>query len=567
MLAACASTSRLWDVVLFPLLLLLLLLACTGPVYAAVPVSQPSGGAPTPGNVVFSNFFGISLELSFINYYLGNDSSTVPAPVVQYLSALHAHGSGKPVRLRLGGNSMDSSTYVPGQADLIHFTDPDANANDQPIDFGAQLFDTMNAMSDAVGGAEYLVGLSLRTPNNTNIPLLAGDIQKAVGDKIDAFLLGNEPDLYSAHGQRPYLKNYTTDDYIDDYQTVFNALQNTPQGDVLSLNNIAGPTTCCFWDLAPVLQSGWLDKYKQQLKYITVQHYPQNTCTGKPSFGVEWYIVHANTVRLASWQTPGITMANAAGKPMIMDEFNSIACGGAQGVSNTFGVALWTADYALQLAAVGYKAAYIHTREPGITYNPFDPPHVPAAQAGAWLTQPPYYAMLPVAEALEGTDGARVVDLNLQNSKTVQTATAAGYAIYAGASAAIRTLVLFNYQNASGATADYAIDAALAAQAGSAAAGAVTVRYLAAASVNEATEIAYGGLTYAGVGDAHPVPATFAASRPDANMSCADGCTVQVPGPGMAVVFFGGPSTATAAANSSANATNSDAIYVGARNW
>ncbi len=34
-------------------------------------------------------------------------------------------------------------------------------------------------------------GLSLRDPNSTNIPLLAGDAQKALGDKLDAFLLGN----------------------------------------------------------------------------------------------------------------------------------------------------------------------------------------------------------------------------------------------------------------------------------------------------------------------------------------------------------------------------------------
>ena len=34
-------------------------------------------------------------------------------------------------------------------------------------------------------------GLSLRQPNNTNIPLLAGDATKALGDDLDAFLLGN----------------------------------------------------------------------------------------------------------------------------------------------------------------------------------------------------------------------------------------------------------------------------------------------------------------------------------------------------------------------------------------
>lgn len=71
----------------------------------------------------------------------------------------------------------------------------------------------------------------MRTPNSTNIPLLAGDAENALGDDLDAFLLGNvrllfvlaaahrltltqEPDLYTAHGNRPNLQNYTTNDYI-----------------------------------------------------------------------------------------------------------------------------------------------------------------------------------------------------------------------------------------------------------------------------------------------------------------------------------------------------------------
>ena len=79
-----------------------------------------------------------------------------------------------------------------------------------------------------------IVGLSLRQPNSTNIPLLAGDAQNTLGDSLDAFLLGNvsaffapsivffcayivlvlqEPDLYTRHGQRPNLKNYTVQDY------------------------------------------------------------------------------------------------------------------------------------------------------------------------------------------------------------------------------------------------------------------------------------------------------------------------------------------------------------------
>lgn len=264
--------------------------------------------------------------------------------------------------------------------------------------------------------------------------------------------------------------------------------------------------------------------------------------------------MHSNTVGLAQWQRHGLDLAAAANKPVIMDEFNSISCGGTDGISNTFGVALWTADYALQMAAVGYAAAYLHTREPGVTYNPFDAPHVPAGGAGPWTTNPPYYAMLPVAEALQSDDGSRVVDLNINGSMSDGAATAAGYAIYSGKANTVHSFVLFNYANVSGATSDYALDAEFFKDASD---STVTVRYLTADSVNEQTNIAYGAQTYAGVGDANAVQATFAASMPDKNVSCSSGCTVQVPGPGLAVVFVGGAPATPSLTSSGDNGANS----------
>ncbi|KAI1786674.1 hypothetical protein LXA43DRAFT_975650 [Ganoderma leucocontextum] len=512
--------------------------------FAAVAVTPPANPPSTDANVVYSNFLGISMELSFINYYMGNSTDQIPGPFVKYLSTLQQPASGKPVRLRLGGNSMDSSTYVPNQQSIIQFTDPNANSNDQPVDYGSQLFEVMKGISSQVGGVQYLIGLSLRTPNDTDIPLLAGDASKALGDDLDAFLLGNEPDLYTAHGQRPGIANYTTQDYIGDYLTVFNNLKATPQGNVLSQNNIAGPTICCAWDLAGVLQSGWLDQYKQQLKYITLQHYPQDNCRGTTAFGIEHYVVHANTVSLAQWQQQGIQIAFQAKKSVLMDEFNSVSCGGVDGISNVFGASLWTADYALQMASVGYSGAYLHVRERGVTYNMFDPPAGVAGATGAWTTNAPFYGMLPVAAALQSTNGSRVVDLNIKNSMADASQVHAGYAIYDGSESTVHSLVIINFKNVSGTMSDYAIDPSFI----PASHGNITIRYLAASSIAEKTDIAWGGQTYAGVGDANPVQATFASSVADKTVSCTGGCTIQVPGPGLAVVFVG---------ESDASATNS----------
>ncbi|EMD40856.1 glycoside hydrolase family 79 protein [Gelatoporia subvermispora B] len=506
----------------------------------ALSVNAPSNPPSENATIVYANFLGLSVELAYLNFYFGNTTSDAPQPMLNYLSALHDRSSGLPLRVRLGGNSMDSATYVPSQQDMIEFTDPNSNSNDPIVNFGPVTFDVMNSVSDSVGGIQYLIGLSLRDPNSSNIPLLAGDAQKALGNKLDSFILGNEPDLYTRHGDRPNMANYSVYDYIGDYWVVLENLQDTPtDGDVLSLDKISGPTICCVWDLDAVLQSGWLNDFSSRLNYITLQHYPQDVCSGSYSFGLSHYLQHANTVSLAQWQSPGIdyllSLPPTSRRRLIMDEFNSLSCGGVPGLSNTFGVAMWTADYALQMASVGYSAAYLHTREPGISYNPVMPPAGVADNGGAWSTNPNYYAMLVVAEALQGGNGNRVVDLNIANSMQSTGATAAGYAAYDGNASVVNSIVLFNYANSSGTPSNFSLDSAFFHSAPSA--KNVTVRFLTAPSVNEEVFVTWGGQTLANIGDGLLTPASSAAWN-DQSLSCASGCTVQVPGPGVAVLFL-----------------------------
>lgn len=267
---------------------------------------------------------------------------------------------------------------------------------------------------------------------------------------------------------------------------------------------------------------------------------------------------HTQTVHLAQWQEAGLQRINSLPadqrKPVIMDEFNSASCGGIP-QSNMFGIALWTADYALQMAAVGYSGAYIHTREKGVSYNLFDPPDGAAGGAGVWTANANFYSVLAVTEALQTTKGSKVVDLNLNNSLNDYSAINAGYAIYDASSSNVRTLVLFNYANMSAQASDYVIPASV--FTGAADNANVMVRYLVAPTATETKNIAWGNFTYANVADGRLVEAQT--SWPDKTYSCAQGCTVQVPGPGMAVVFVGGApqTTASSPSNSTTSADGS----------
>lgn len=220
----------------------------------------------------------------------------------------------------------------------------------------------------------------------------------------------------------------------------------------------------------------------------------------------------------------------------MMTEFNSASCGGVPNVSDTFAVgSLWIVDYALQLASLGYSAAYVHTRERGIVYNIFESPEGPAGSNSAWTTLPPYYAMLAVSEALLSENGSVVVDLHIGNVTTNASTTVAAYAVYHAVNSTVNRVVLFNYAN--GTASQFTLPSNI--FPGFTITN-VTVKYLTAPNALEKVAITWGGGTFAGVGDGKLVPATGLGTVVNKQFDCSNGCTVNVSGPGMALVCVGG---------------------------
>jgi len=56
---------------------------------------------------------------------------------------------------------MDSSIFNETQTQFSVFTDPNANWNDQPVNYGPLVFRVMDTVSKRLGGAEYLIGESV----------------------------------------------------------------------------------------------------------------------------------------------------------------------------------------------------------------------------------------------------------------------------------------------------------------------------------------------------------------------------------------------------------------------
>lgn len=163
--------------------------------------------------------------------------------------------------------------------------------------------------------------------------------------------------------------------YVSEFETMRNdVVRNAPLANQAAL---VGPSVCCLKDgfqLEDVLNTGWLDQNIDYLAAVTVQHYPNNNCqiggnvrdsqTIFPDF-----LNHTSAQALTSIYLDGSAKAMAAGKEMVMLEFNSASCGGFPGLSDSFGAALWLTDWALQLAWGNFSSALMHVGGQNVYYN------------------------------------------------------------------------------------------------------------------------------------------------------------------------------------------------------
>ncbi|KAF8322044.1 hypothetical protein DL93DRAFT_2162895 [Clavulina sp. PMI_390] len=484
-------------------------------------------------NVIQDNFPGISLEFNVVNHLIGSSPSSVPTPMVNYLKNLRSRMSSD-FRLRVGGNSLDGSFYNPSASQMINFNIASTSngVENIPVTYGPQILSTLKQLSSDVGGIYHLLGLSLIYPSNdTDVINFAQAAEQALGSSLDSFLVGNEPDLYEENHKRP--PNYTVTDYSGELNKVVGDLHQASVGTTLG-----APSLCCNhpnWGLADVLTATHNTNAINQLKYASLQHYPQESCdsNGVDRWNISYLTNHtAVQALMTTFQADGVLMARNAGKQVIMDEFNTASCGGQPGRSDTFAAAMWTVDYELGMAAHNYSAAYVHTREPGVAYDIFTYPNTSSAENSGWTTGPQYYSLLLLTEALStlgsSSSGSVVVDLNLPNPTTTW-----GYAIYdsSSLSGAPRTLVLANTGTSS---TTFVLPSGLAPTSMLKS----VVRTMSAPSVTEKSNIKYAGQSVDGTG-------TIQGKHSQTTLSCSGGCNVQVSGPSVALVVLQTQSSGT----------------------
>lgn len=290
------------------------------------------------------NFASFSYEVSCIPGMFTHNGQT-RSSFVNLLNVLKLEGNkGQPgtqgPNIRIGGNSADTSGYIPSSTPLP------ANISYRISDSD---FQTYAAVVPLWNGT-ISPGLNFRFTNpdgSANVSLAVAHLQgltKYVSYSnpiFEAIEIGNENDLYYQNGIRS--KSYTGQEYVSQWNEMVSALTDAAS---LPAQYTQGATWCCGADqfndvFTQYIQDG---AQKKLLRSISYHEYPLNVCNHKDDIDVYQLLGNPSSDAAPDKLTPFIGTALQNNLPFYIGEGNSIACGGQTNVSDAFAATLWAVD-------------------------------------------------------------------------------------------------------------------------------------------------------------------------------------------------------------------------------
>jgi hypothetical protein len=351
-------------------------------------------GAALPVRPLPSSFMGLSLEYRSIPEYGGHDPRAINPLLVRLIEEL---SPGQRPDLRIGGDSTDRAWWP---ARGVH----------KPL--GAYI--RLNAGWGAVAGAlaratdaRVMLGVDLEAGSGAPAGVEAKRLLAAIGRPwVQALELGNEPELYGAFtwyhvrgrkmpGRAP---GWNFDDYLRDFSRVVRSLPRLP---------LAGPAAgSAKW----MRYVGRFIAAEPRVRIVTLHRYPLQRCYIPARARAYPTIAHllaaAATTGLADSVARDVALAHAHGLRVRIDEVNTISCGRAPAVDESFASALWVLQTLFAFARTGADGVNIHTYA-GSPYALFKF-HKGQGRWGA-VVYPEYYGMLMFAQA--APPGSRLLSI------------------------------------------------------------------------------------------------------------------------------------------------------------
>jgi len=325
-------------------LLLAAMLACG--VACSGSASPPSNNAritvtvqvntSVPGRALNSTFAGFSYEKSQVSKPFFSAGNTALVKLFQRLG---------PSILRVGGNSVDKTTWNPSGAGLTSGTVAPAD---------------IDRLASFLRAADWQVIYGMNLASNTpgQMASEAAYAAQSLGDRLYGYEIGNEPDLYHSNGDRP--STYTFSDFLSEWQSYAGAVRAQVPDAAFTGPAAASNTNGYTIPFAKAEAS--------VLKLLTQHYYRAN---GQSP---------TSTLTLLLSPDPNLpgtlqALSSAAQQYHVAEGFrlaeaNSFYNGGAPGVSDAYGTALWAIDFLFINALNGSTGVNFHGGGNGPGYTP-----------------------------------------------------------------------------------------------------------------------------------------------------------------------------------------------------
>ncbi|EXJ80877.1 hypothetical protein A1O3_07164 [Capronia epimyces CBS 606.96] len=393
-------------------------------VRAAVPLSL--NPPPNAGPPVLASFVSFSIEFASFPDFAGNSSR--PNNFSYHLLSNLGRLQGSHPIIRVGGNTQDYATFNASQEVALVGSYDFARSRDYPttISIGPAYFESYSTWPNMT----YIHGFNLGTNGSLGHDTLVGTVPLACEALSDGRLaywqLGNEPDLYKTSAQGPVRPpSWNETDYVQEWLNKTRTVRQLVQEhcpDVISQGqfqfyapSFAG--TANNLDLVTTWVAG-LDA-DVDIAFIDSHNYIGGAT--QPGVTLQGTLMnHTSTVQSVVKHVNESSLLADTGIPYILGEANSLYNEGAPGLSNSFGAALWGADFNLYCAATGIRRVHMHQ---GINYRYASWQPVQTVNE-TWGTKAPYYGNVMVATFLgDLTQGnVSISDIELDGDSVYQSA-------------------------------------------------------------------------------------------------------------------------------------------------
>ena len=296
-----------------------------------------------------ADFAGLSYEVQ----QLRNPSffSRQNAGLIAQFKALSSKGV-----LRLGGNTSEFAYWkaTPESPEPAHPQVREVVGEPKPQYYpvSADAVRNLAEFLEATGwNCIYGIGMGTNTPARAAEE--AAFAAQTLGERLQYFQIGNEPDLFDRHLRDP--KTWSAKTYLEEWLTLARAIAARVPTAKFGMPDVASNAS---W--LSEIADGWHSVQNPPDVTTLTHHYYFGGPATNPDVNIPNLLSPAAVKKVQHTADIATAAAGKMGARVRMTEGNTCYRGGKPGVSDVFAAALWAADYSLLLASNNYSGVNLH---------------------------------------------------------------------------------------------------------------------------------------------------------------------------------------------------------------